>query len=273
MKYLIKNYWLAIVFVGVSINAQNFQGKAVYQTKTTFDLKLDSTRVTPEQQKRIAARMKDMLENVYELDFNASTSLYKKEEKLAQPGQSGGSRFMGSLDGGTLFKDTKSKTFVQEQDLMGKLFLVKDSLKMLNWEFKDDSKMIGKHLCFKATAKKTVANNQIRFGRRASQNDDKPKDSLKIIEVVAWYTPEIPVSHGPSQYWGLPGLILEINADNSQIVCTKIIINPKEKAAIKAPKKGTEVGQQEFEEIRTKKMKEMREMYGGSRQRNNQGRH
>ena len=119
MKYLLKNYWLAIVFVGVSINAQNFQGKAIYQTKTTFDLKLDSTRVTPEQQKRIKERMTDMLENVYELDFNASTSLYKKEETLAQPGQGGRGRgFMGSFDGGDLYKDTKSKTFVQAQDCL-----------------------------------------------------------------------------------------------------------------------------------------------------------
>ena len=265
MKNILKGIWLGLFILGVNLNAQNFQGKAVYQTKTTFDLKLDSTRVTPEQQKRIEARMKDMLENVYELDFNTSTSLYKKEEKLAQPGQSGGRNFMGSLDGGELYKDTKSRTFIQAQDLMGKLFLVKDSLTMLEWEFKDDSKIIGKHLCFKATAKKTVANNQFSFGRRSSQNDDKPKDSLKIIEVVAWYTPEIPVSHGPGEYWGLPGLILEINADKTQIVCTKIVINPKDKAEIKAPKKGTEVGQKEFEEIRTKKMKEMREMFNSRR--------
>jgi GLPGLI family protein len=214
--------------------------------------------------------MKDMLENVYELDFNAATSLYKKEEKLEQPGQGGGRGFMASLDGGTLFKDTKSKTFIQAQDLMGKLFLVKDSLILLSWEFKDDSKMIGKHLCFKATAKKTVANNQFRFGSRGSHNDGKPKDSLKEIEVVAWYTPEIPVRHGPGQYWGLPGLILEINADKTQIVCTKIVINPKEKAEIKAPKKGTVIGQKEFDEIRIKKMKEMQEMFEG-RRRDGQG--
>ena len=98
MRNIFKEYWLILLFVGVNLNAQNFQGKAVYQTKTTFDLKLDSTRVTPDQQKRIEARMKDMLENVYELDFDASTSLYKKEEKLEQPGQSGGRGFMGSLD-------------------------------------------------------------------------------------------------------------------------------------------------------------------------------
>ena len=33
----------------------------------------------------------------------------------------------------------------------------------------------------------------------------------KTIEVTAWYTPEIPINQGPADYWGLPGLILEVN--------------------------------------------------------------
>ena len=31
---------------------------------------------------------------------------------------------------------------------------------------------------------------------------------MRDVEVVAWFTPEIPVSSGPSWYQGLPGLIL-----------------------------------------------------------------
>ena len=30
-------------------------------------------------------------------------------------------------------------------------------------------------------------------------------------EVVAWYAEDIPMSHGPENYWGLPGLILKID--------------------------------------------------------------
>ena len=34
----------------------------------------------------------------------------------------------------------------------------------------------------------------------------------------AWFTPEIPVSTGPSMYGGLPGLILEINDDRTTML-------------------------------------------------------
>lgn len=125
--------------------------------------------------------------------------------------------------------------------------------------------MIGKHFCLKATAKRMVPNVAMRFGRRGGENNDKQRDSLKEVEVVAWYTPEIPVNHGPGDYWGLPGLILEVNADQTQIVCTKLVLNSKEKVEIKSPSKGDEVTQEEYNKIRDKKMKEMREMYGGQR--------
>ena len=87
----------------------------------------------------------------------------------------------------------------------------------------------------------------------------------KTIEVVAWYTPQVPINQGPDDYWGLPGLILEINADRMTILCTKIVMNPEEKEEIEKPKKGDEVTKAEYNEIITKKMQEMREMYGGRR--------
>jgi GLPGLI family protein len=50
--------------------------------------------------------------------------------------------------------------------------------------------------------------------------------------------PEIPVSQGPEGYWGLPGLILEVNDGKTVLLCSKVVLNPKVKAEIKAPSKG-----------------------------------
>jgi len=85
----------------------------------------------------------------------------------------------------------------------------------------------------------------------------------KEIEITAWYTPQIPVNQGPGEYWGLPGLILEVNADRTTILCSKIILNPQEKEEIKVPSKGKEVTRKEYNDTVKQKMEEMREMYGG----------
>ena len=97
-------------------------------------------------------------------------------------------------------------------------------------------------------------------------SNDDPMDQIEVpkeVEVTAWYTMQIPVNQGPGDYWGLPGLILEVNADRTTILCSKIVLNPAEKEEIKVPAKGKEVTQKEYNDIMKQKIKEMREMYGG----------
>ena len=77
-----------------------------------------------------------------------------------------------------------------------------------------------------------------------------------IIE--AWYAIEIPVSNGPNKYWGLPGLILELHEGETTFLCSKIVLYPKEKIEIKAPKNGKKVTQKEFDEIKEKKLNSMK---------------
>jgi GLPGLI family protein len=87
-----------------------------------------------------------------------------------------------------------------------------------------------------------------------------PKD----ITITAWYTPEIPVNQGPEKYWGLPGLILEVNDGKTIILCSKIVLNPKEKLEIKAPTTGKEITQASYDQIVMDKIKEIQEMNGGN---------
>jgi GLPGLI family protein len=50
---------------------------------------------------------------------------------------------------------------------------------------------------------------------------------LPKVTITAWYTPEIPVSQGPEGYWGLPGLILEVN-DGKTTICALNCLESKE---------------------------------------------
>ena len=86
---------------------------------------------------------------------------------------------------------------------------------------------------------------------------------METQTVTAWYTPQIPLNTGPGDYYGLPGLILEVNDGKLQIICSKIVLNPEDKIAIKEPTKGKEVNQKAFDAIREKKMKEMSERRQG----------
>jgi GLPGLI family protein len=89
----------------------------------------------------------------------------------------------------------------------------------------------------------------------------------KEILVTAWYTPQIPISNGPGEYAGLPGLILELNFYRTTILCSKIVMNPKESDEIKAPTKGKEVSREEYNKIVKEKTDELRGNFrrGGSR--------
>jgi GLPGLI family protein len=281
MKQSLLKLALALItlFIGsTSIAQEDFQGKAYYMSKTTMDMEQWGGRqMSPDQKKRMQERMKSFLEKEYILTFNKTESIYKEDERLEAPGSGRGwGGFGSSFTGGPKYKNVKNQELLQDQEFFGKQFLIKDDLKQLEWKMGTETKQIGQYTCFKATAIKPVEQTDWRSMRRRPENERK-KDSVKsddpmseievpkTIEVVAWYTPQIPINQGPDDYWGLPGLILEVNADRTTILCTKIIMNPEEKEDIDKPNKGEEVTQAEYTEIITKKMEEMRDMYGGRR--------
>lgn len=263
-----------LLLISNNISSQEFQGKAYYFSKTTMDMSNfgGGRQLNEQQKKQIAERLKSVLEKNYILIFNQIESIYKEEEVLAAPNQGRGMRFgMMSSSGGNQYKNLKDHQFLQENEFYGKQFLINDSLPKLNWKLGSENKMIGQYMCFKATAIKDADGFDFASFRRRS-NNEKPKDSTTVntekdkditkkIMVTAWYTPQIPVNQGPDMYWGLPGLILEVNVDRTTILCSKIILNPSEKDEMKVPSKGKEVTKKEYDIIVKAKMEEMRDMF------------
>jgi GLPGLI family protein len=285
-----KNLLLLLTFVSMAATAQDFQGMAVYESKTStadFMQNMSGRReITPDMQKNIEERMKQAFEKTFILNFDKTASIYKEEEKLDAPGQQqggggGGFRMMTSMmgGGGTFYKDVKTKSYTVDKEFMGKDFLVKDSLQKLNWKMESETRQIGGYTCYKATAVVPASKSDIRNFRPRRQDDQK-KDEVKTddpnkksnlldqvevpkdVVVTAWYTPDIPVNQGPEKYWGLPGLILEVTDGKTTILCSKIVLNPKDKANIKAPTGGKEITQAAYDDIVVQKMKEMRDMGG-----------
>ena len=269
MNTLIKVLVLALSLLITKVSAQDFQGIATYKSKRKVEVKLDSTQMNSEMQQKMMDMLKKQFEKTYILTFNKEESVYKEEESLAPP-QPSGMQVVVAIAGGSdiLYKNTKDQRYTNQNDLFGKIFLIKDQIKPRDWKLESDTKNIGEYTCFKAT---TTTEREKREGG-ISINGDKDLDAnenkapiMETITITAWYAPQIPVNTGPGNFQGLPGLILEVNDGIETLVCSKIVLNPEDKVKILEPKKGKEVTQAEFDEIMKKKMKEMDERYNSKR--------
>lgn len=269
MNAIIKILVLAVVLLVTKVHAQDFQGIATYKSKRKIEIKLDSTQANSEMQQRMMESLKKQFEKTFNLTFNKEESIYKEEEALSPPQPAGMQLVMINTNGADiLYKNMKEDRFTNQNDVFGKIFLIKDKLNKTDWKLESESKNIGEYTCFKAT---TTREREKRVGGM-SINRDKDLDAeqekapeMETITITAWYTPQIPVSIGPGNYHGLPGLILEVNDGSETVICSKIVLNPNDKVDISEPNKGKVVTQAEFDEIMEKKMEEMKERYNSKR--------
>ena len=246
--------------------ANDFQGKATYISKSRLELGTWGARMSEARKKQIAARLKNRLEKEFVLVFNKEESLFIEQEQL--DAISGATDSWGkNFAAGENYKNVKSDKQIQQQEFYGKKFLVKDQLQPMTWTLGNETKKIGNYNCFKATTfipTDDLLWYSFSWSRMRTTNDSEEKTtevddkSVDITEVEAWYTPQIPVRHGPSEYWGLPGLILEVSAGETTMLCSKIVLNPSDVIEIEAPSKGSVVTKSEYQDLIQNKMVEFR---------------
>ena len=175
-----------IVFTSVSINAQEFQGKAYYFSKTPMDLGTWGARMSEAQKKQMGERLKNRLEKTYVLTFNKEESIYKEDEKL--DALSGATDSWGSnFTPGDQYKNVKTNTFVQDQEFYGKQFLVKEELQKLDWKIGTETKQIGNYTCFKATCERTafdVSWYNFSWDKLRNNDAEKKTDTTKKNDVT-----------------------------------------------------------------------------------------
>lgn len=260
---------LLIFYIPTKIKGQNFQGKATYISKSKMDLGTWGARMSEEQKKQIAARLKNRLEKTYTLTFNMQESMFLEEEKIDAISGATDS-WGGYFSRGNQYKNVKEVALTQSQEFYGKRFLVKDDLYKIDWSMGTETKQIGNYTCYKAKAfvpYKELNWYSFSWGdlRKPEPKEGEEKPAEKMTVVEAWYTLQIPVAQGPAEFWGLPGLILEVSADNTTLLCTELVLNPKEKVSIVAPEKGTKTTKENYVSIVQTKMLEMRNNRMGRR--------
>jgi GLPGLI family protein len=268
---------LILLAVTTSFFAQKkFEGKAIYMSKTTMDMSRFGNKMTEQQKKQMKARMKNFLEKTYTLTFNRSESSFKENVSLEAPGGASGRSWGRSNGQGSIYKNVQDRKMIEDVEQFSKRFLVTEEMEQPKWELGTETKKIGQYTCYKATMTKedTSIDWGSMFGR--GRNNTAKKDSTKTdakesapkkrtLSITAWYTPQVPVSAGPDTYWGLPGLILELSAGRTTMLCTEITINPDNAIAIKTPTKGKKVNRDEYNKIVKEKTEEIRNQFKNRR--------
>ncbi len=141
----------------------------------------------------------------------------------------------GGMDAVTgAFTDLESGSYVELRSLLGRTFRITDTRPAIGWKLTGESAKFLGYQVFQATAK---------------------QDSSTI---EAWFTPDIPVSAGPAQYGGLPGLILTLAIDSNRVVFTATAVDLTTLVEkISAPSDGNKVSRAEYDKILADKQAEM----------------
>ncbi|HEY4061790.1 MAG TPA: GLPGLI family protein [Puia sp.] len=204
------------------------EGRIIYQRKAHM-----WAHITDESMK---AMIPEYTTSKAELDFSSDESIYKnvKEEQDIRDnaGQDGGNRiitrFGGSGSDDQTYRNYATEQATEQHELGPKKYLVVDSLQRQSWKLEPDTKTIMGYTCKKATTK----------GRNNA-------------DVIAWYAEDIQASAGPESFGGLPGLILELNINNDEMVYTPLEIITKDfnRKMVAAPTTGKKITRAEFRKM------------------------
>ena len=209
---------LLIIFINTSISSQTISGKVTYVVSIQLlnEKKLDSS-YQARTKKKMDKWMRDILKNTPPvnayLEFSNNEALYYVEDKMQNDGKStfNLTRTAAGSDH-KYYKNTDTKEYFYENNT-GELLLT--DIEPRKWKITQESKNIGGYICFKAidlsSKKKTTS---------------------------VWFAPQIPVSFGPKDFNGLPGLVLLVEMKKRTFTASKIVLNPKKKIKIKKPTKG-----------------------------------
>lgn len=262
-------FTLAILLTSILLNqvfAQNFSGEVVYQSKTIMkdNFKIEMEGATPEMMKSLEDELKKAFEKTYILKFNAFEGLFMEEQQVQNEAKSGQVQFFSSAGNEKSYVNLKDKQSIRENEFLSKEFLIVDQLNTWDWVLTEETKKIGQYNAFKAICTLKVSEEALKEFEKMNEKQANSNTQIMVLtppkerQITVWFTPEIPVSLGPANYWGLPGLILEVHDGNTIWLCSKITLNPKSGVKIEKPKKGQRVNEKEYQELVTKKLESMK---------------
>ncbi len=223
-------------------------GTAVAQEQEgviTFETRVNLHRSLPQEREELKSMMPEFRTSREQLFFNAEESLYRPVEEEEEEEFGGGSvRIKMRNPRVEIYTHKTNAVRLTQQELMGKNYLIEDSLKIAPWKFGTETKTILGYPC-----------------RQAYYTDESEG---RKREITAWFTQKIRPFLGPETFNSLPGAVLAIDVNNGErvLVAADIEFRPLKKSEIKAPGTGSRISQSEFRKLMDARQQQMRERGG-----------
>ena len=205
-------------------------GTIIYETYLNTDIKKDLNNVSKEIRTKIFKLLKKAKKINCILKFKNNKTLFSLKDKMENDAEKGLNIAKIGIQG-VYYTDIFKNEIIHQNESFGKLFLI--SKKPIKWKLTQEKKNIGTYLCYKATAEIKGENRSGFFTKK----------------IIAWYAIDIPLSFGPKDYSGLPGLIIKLQEGRRTFILTKINLNKTENIIIKKPAKGEKVSSEKYHQI------------------------
>jgi GLPGLI family protein len=179
----------AILIITLFLSVQGFsqtqfitQGRIVYERKINQHKPYEEAGNENDWWKDLIKTYPKIVTDIYELRFNESRSVFKLEKENTENKYIWGSK---PSETDNVVHDLNNQMVSTQREIFENTYVIKDSLRNLEWRITQETREIAGFECKKAVTK-----------------------ICDSVVVVAFYTDQIPVSAGPESFGGLPGMIL-----------------------------------------------------------------
>lgn len=216
---MVKRIITTFVFVlaGIVVHAQENNGLATYKVKLAN---------VQDGLQPFLQSLEPVFDNLtYSLRFTKDQSIYQMEKGMGIDDDRQLEAASIVAGKGVYFYENNGNLIIQKE-FAGDLFLVEPDSAEFGWKILDERKMIGEFECIKAIGVNKGFDN-------------------KESTVIAWFSPQINIPYGPKEYFGLPGLILEVEDKGIIYYCSSISFREQH---IKNPLQGIRITEEKMNE-------------------------
>lgn len=185
---------LAIFFTG---KAQKMEGEITYEKVyhwTKIYSRLSYLSTEEKDRMKMTWGKDDEYKQDMKLFFNEQRSYYTYS-KTQESNESG---YSWNEKEYKVYRDIENEKRTDIIEMLGKIYIIEDSVRAPKWKVMNKIKEINGYMCMMAVT----------------------EDTIKGQQITAWFADNLPVSIGPEMYGGLPGMILELDINEGDIVIT-----------------------------------------------------